>query len=114
MGTTSRLDYQSATVIREMKNIYYHEELVNASVTFTDKIKPIKLPSINSCDDYVGASGLGWISADGTKNLLHLQYAKLQVISVEECRKTYGQIVHSTTMCAKGLKNDTCYHDFGW
>ncbi|XP_075159745.1 collagenase-like [Haematobia irritans] len=90
------------------------------SVTYTTKIKAVKLPAIaSSYSTYAGETGIasGWgrisDSASGVTN--NLQYARMPIITNSVCANTYGSsIVTSSNICVSTSGGiSTCNGDSG-
>lgn len=85
-------------------------------LNFTDKIKPINLPKREN-RSYEGenliATGFGRVKDLGGRTPSILQYAYLEVISNDECRKTYDTL-QSEMVCARGKNSESvCLGDSG-
>lgn len=126
LGTTNIYESQPGNVVRTAEDIVLNSEYnpplddydlslikLNAPVSFSETIQPIRLPSEHSVS-FVGlkvvASGWGW-----TRNEQYLQWAPLEVISHGECAQTFGNAVNeSIVVCAKGSRyQGTCRADTG-
>ncbi|CAD7083013.1 unnamed protein product [Hermetia illucens] len=86
-------------------------------VNFTKNIQPASLPT--SQDLLVGktviASGWGLQSTSASRPASELQYAPLQVLSNEECAKSYDPVlIRPSIICAKGANlQSPCSGDSG-
>ncbi|XP_046384296.1 brachyurin-like [Ischnura elegans] len=106
---SSRVIVQSAEAI--IHDGYNHDHFVNdiallklsEQLRFNEYISSAFLPSND--DTYVNKQAWisGWGSSyNGGPNAEVLQYAPMTVISNDECRETYGNIVTEGTICARG------------
>lgn len=106
----------------EKFNILAHNDIgiikLPESVTFTNRIKPVKLPKNNKDkyeDKYAVVSGWGIEHTGATEVPKEMRFTELKVISNGQCRKEYNfLIVKDTTLCAKGdNKESSCNGDSG-
>ncbi|XP_013100308.1 serine protease 1 [Stomoxys calcitrans] len=89
------------------------------SVTYTSKIKAVKLPAIStSYSTYAGdeavASGWGRTSDSANGVATHLQYADMKIITNSACMATFGVTITSSNICVSTPNGvSTCNGDSG-
>ncbi|XP_075159748.1 serine protease 1-like [Haematobia irritans] len=89
------------------------------SVTYTTRIKAVKLPSISSSySTYSGdeaiASGWGRTSDSSSSVATHLQYADMKIITNTVCKATFGNTITSSNICVSTPHGvSTCNGDSG-
>lgn len=89
------------------------------SVTeYTDHIKPACLPPRGFQESQLGNIDLFAVGWGKTNNLANispvLNQLEVRLISNSECRKSYGDIIRSTNICAEGNNGTgTCQGDSG-
>jgi len=88
-------------------------------ISYTDKIRPACLPLKRSMDQdlsgrYMVAAGWGKQSDEGSISEV-LNKLTVRVVSNEDCKKSYGPIIHNATLCAIGIERGTgtCQGDSG-
>lgn len=102
------------------KNVNAHDIALvklERSVNFTEKIKPVSLPSTSHAQN----KGILYVPGFGeTKNasqsMLHLRYVRMKEISNEECSKQWGWKINESQLCAVGqahFNHTTCRGDSG-
>uniref|UniRef100_H2Y5M0 Peptidase S1 domain-containing protein n=1 Tax=Ciona savignyi TaxID=51511 RepID=H2Y5M0_CIOSA len=106
-------EYDSTLLINDIALLKLSEPLV-----FNDFIKPVCLPDYNPGVPYVDGeavliSGWGTLKSGSLPNIL--QQAYVNIVSLTECSRRYGQQFSSDVMCA-GVQQggiDTCQGDSG-
>ncbi|XP_019893388.1 serine protease 1 [Musca domestica] len=89
------------------------------SVTYTSKIKAVKLPAIaSSYSTYAGdtavASGWGRTSDSSSAVASHLKYADMKVITNTVCKATFGTTITDSNICVSTPNGvSTCNGDSG-
>ncbi|XP_055532603.1 collagenase-like [Wyeomyia smithii] len=108
---TRHPDYDGDTISNDVALIKLPEK-----VQFSDRIKPVALPTGHDSYDRRMAVVSGWGKQRDVMGgaARRLQYATLKVIKNNECRLLYGPAVQSTTLCCRGEnRQSTCNGDSG-